>query len=94
MTKRISKQLNSFKYKGEPIKITIGTLLLVALSVLLLIMSTFTQVTFSHFHIPIEALQFLNNDPTDYEIMNYFTKTYFLQPFAQPHDFVAAGAKT
>ena len=27
MTKRISKELNSFKYKGEPIKITIGTLI-------------------------------------------------------------------
>ena len=42
MTKRISKQLNSFKYKGEPIKITIGTLLLTCLCVLFLIMATFT----------------------------------------------------
>ena len=76
MTKRISRQLNSFKYKGEPIKVTIGTLLLTAFCVLLLIVATFTQITFSHFHIPIDALPFLNSDPTDYEIMNHFTKTY------------------
>lgn len=48
MSKRISKQLNSFKYKGEPIKITIGTLLLSCLCVLLLIMATFTQITLTH----------------------------------------------
>ena len=76
MTKRISKQLNSFKYKGEPIKVTIGTLLLTALSVLLLIVATFTQITFSHFHVPIDALPFLNQEPSSSEIMNHFTKTY------------------
>jgi len=76
MTKRISKQLNSFKYKGEPIKVTIGTLLLTAFCVLLLIIATFTQVTFSHFHIPLDAIPFLNQEPSDYEIMNHFTKTY------------------
>lgn len=48
MTKRISKQLNSFKYKGEPIKITLGTLILTCLCVLLLITATFTQVTLTH----------------------------------------------
>ena len=76
MTKRISKQLNSFKYNGEPIKITIGTLLLTALCVLLLIIATFTQFTFSHFHIPIDAIPFLSQEPADYEIVNHFTKTY------------------
>lgn len=76
MTKRISKQLNSFKYKGEPIKITIGTLILTALCILLLIVATFTQITFSHFHIPLDALPFLSQDPSDYEIMSHFTKTY------------------
>jgi biotin transport system substrate-specific component len=76
MTKRISKQLNSFKYNGEPIKITIGTLLLTALCVLLLIIATFTQITFSHFHIPIDIISFLHREPTDYEVMNHFTKTY------------------
>ena len=48
MSKRISRQLNSFKYKGEPIKITIGTLLLTCLCILLLVSATFTQVTLTH----------------------------------------------
>lgn len=48
MTKRLSKQINSFKYKGEPIKITIGTLVLTAFCILLLIVATFTQLTLKH----------------------------------------------
>ena len=76
MTKRIEKQLNSFKYKGEPIKITIGTLLLTALSGLLLIIATFTQITLTHFYIPFDAISFLSQDPTHSEIMNHFTKIY------------------
>ena len=76
MTKRISKQLNSFKYNGEPIKITIGTLLLTAFCVLLLIMATFTQITFSHFHIPVDIFNILSQDNTEHELMNHLTKTY------------------
>jgi biotin transporter BioY len=48
MTKRISKQLNSFKYKGEPIKITMGTLILCCLCIILLIVATFTQIPIRH----------------------------------------------
>lgn len=76
MTKRISKQLNSFKYKGEPIKITIGTLILTCLSVLLLIIATFTQLTITHFYIPFDAIQFLSQEPNRFEISNHFLKTY------------------
>ena len=76
MTKRISRQLNSFKYKGEPIKITIGTLLLTALCVLLLIIATFTQITLNHFHLPVDAISFLSQNPTNGEILEHFTKTY------------------
>ncbi len=90
MTKRISKQLNSFKYKGEPIKITIGTLLLTALCVLLLIISTFTQITFSHFHIPIDALPFLNQEPSYNEITQHFTKTYRYIPQIPAVFFIVA----
>lgn len=53
MTKRISKQLNSFKYKGEPIKITAGTLILTCFCILLLIVATFTQLTITHPYIPL-----------------------------------------
>lgn len=76
MTKRISRQLNSFKYKGEPIKITLGTLLLVGLSILFLIMATFTQVTLTHPFIPSDALSFLSVEQSEYEIAEHFTKTY------------------
>ena len=47
-----------------------------AFCILLVIIATFTQITFSHYHIPIDAIPFLSKDPTDYEIMNHFTKTY------------------
>ena len=76
MTKRISKQLNSFKYKGEPIKVTFGTLALTAFCILLLIIATFTQITFTHFHIPVDIVQFLSKEPTDYEVATHMTKTY------------------
>ncbi len=76
MTKRFSKQLNSFKYKGEPIKITIGTLLLTAFCILLLIIATFTQISFSHLYLPFDTVSFLSKEPADYEIISHFTKTY------------------
>lgn len=76
MTKRISRQLNSFKYKGEPIKITIGTLIITGLSVLLLIMATFTQLTLTHLYLPLDSLNYINQGYTDTEFANHFTKTY------------------
>ena len=76
MSKRISKQLNSFKYKGEPVKITLGTLLLTALCVLLIIVATFTQISLKHLYIPLDTISFLSQDLTDSEIINHFIKSY------------------
>ena len=76
MTKRISKQLNSFKYKGEPIKITIGTLLLTVFCILLLIVATFTQLTFSHFYLPFDTFSFLSQNHSEQELMSHFVKDY------------------
>ena len=76
MSKRIEKQLNSFKYNGEPIKITLGTVILVCLSILLLIIATFTQITLKHFFIPLDAMAFLDTNPTNLEIIKHFTKAY------------------
>ena len=70
MTKRFEKQLNSFKYKGEPIKITVGTLVLCGFCILLLIIATFTQVTITHPYIP------LSYSGSEYEVGHHFTKTY------------------
>lgn len=76
MSKRVEKQLNSFKYKGEPIKITLGTLILTGLAVLFIIVATFTQVTLKHPYLPLDTLTFLAQDNTDYEIIHHFTKSY------------------
>lgn len=76
MSKRIEKQINSFKYKGEPIRVTLGTLILTALCVLLIIVATFTQVTLQHPYFPADTFTFLAQDVSDYEIMQHFITSY------------------
>ena len=76
MSKRIEKQIDSFKYKGEPIKITLGTLILTCLSVLFIIVATFTQVTIKHPYFPLDTFSFLAQDVNDYEIQHHFIKSY------------------
>lgn len=44
MTKRVADELDSFKYNGEPVRFTIGTLALMGFSIILIVVSTFTQV--------------------------------------------------
>lgn len=76
MSKRVEKQLNSFKYKGEPIKITIGTLVMTCLCIVLIIIATFTQVTVKHPYLPLDSLTYLAQDLTDFEILHHFIKRY------------------
>ena len=76
MSKRVEKQLNSFKYKGEPIRITLGTLMLTVLCILLIIISTFTQITIYHPYIPADTFNYLAQDPSDIDILNHFIKKY------------------
>ena len=76
MSKRVAKQINSFKYKGEPIRITLGTLVLTALCILLIIIATFTQITLKHPYFPLDTFSFLAQDVNDYEIMHHFIKSY------------------
>ena len=76
MTKRIEKQLNSFKYNGEPVRITIGTLILMCLCILMLIVATFTQITLSHPYLPSDTFHFLSQNPDSSQIVHHFTKTY------------------
>ena len=76
MSKRIEEELNSFKYKGEPIKITIGTLILTCLCILLIIVATFTQITLTHPYIPMDAFSFLSQEPTNSQIAQHFSKSY------------------
>ena len=76
MSKRVAKQINSFKYKGEPIKITLGTLILTCLCVLFIIIATFTQVTIKHPYFPIDTFSFLSQDVSEHEILHHFIKSY------------------
>jgi len=76
MSKRVEKQLNSFKYKGEPIKITFGTLVMTVLCVILIIVATFTQLTIKHPYLPLDSLSYLSQDLTDAEILHHFIKKY------------------
>ena len=76
MSKRVEKQLNSFKYKGEPIRITIGTLVLTCLSILLIIVATFTQITLKHPYIPFDSFAYLTQDLSNTEILKHFIKKY------------------
>ncbi len=76
MSKRIEKQIDSFKYKGEPIKVTLGTLILTCLCVLFIIIATFTQVTLKHPYFPLDTFTFLSQDVSDYEIIHHFIKSY------------------
>lgn len=77
MSKRIEKQLNSFKYKGEPIRITLGTLIMTGLCILLIVVATFTQVTIKHPYLPFDTITYLSQDYlSDFEILHHFIKTY------------------
>jgi len=90
MTKRIEKQLKSFRYNGEPIKVTLGTLVLTCLCILLLIVATFTQVTLNHPFIPTDVIPFLNQNPNDSQVIHHFTKTYRYIPQIPAVFFIVA----
>ena len=76
MSRRVAEQINSFKYKGEPIRITPGTLVMTALCVILLIIATFTQITILHPYVPSDALYYLGQEHSDIEIIKHFIKSY------------------
>ena len=76
MSKRVAKQINSFKYKGEPIRITVGTLVLMALCVLFIIVATFTQITLKHPYLPLDTLSFLAMETDEHAILHHFIKSY------------------
>lgn len=90
MSKRISDQINSFKYNGEPVKVTLGTLLLICLCILLLIVATFTQFTLTHFYIPSDWFSFLSQEPSSSMIAQHFSKTYKYIPQIPAIFFIVA----
>lgn len=76
MSKRIEKQLNSFKYKGEAIKITPGTIIMTGLCILLIIVATFTQLTLVHPYLPANTFSLLSQNLSEHELVKHFLITY------------------
>ena len=52
--KRLEEQLSYFKYEGEPVRFKLGTLIVMGLSILFIIIATFTELKFSHFIFPLD----------------------------------------
>lgn len=66
MKKRVEKELNYFKYDGGPLKLRLGTLLVMIFSIMLLIIATFTELHFQHIIIPFDIFS---------NWSSYFTET-------------------
>ena len=64
MIKRITPEIQSFKYSGEPVRFTVGTIVLVCFCFLLIIMSTFTQL-------PIVDLFSIREGTGGFRLSNY-----------------------
>lgn len=90
MSKRVADQINSFKYKGEPIRITIGTLVMTALCMILIIIATFTQITIHHPYFPLNTFDFMSSSPSDSEVIKHFIKIYDYIPQIPVIFFVVA----
>ena len=56
MSKRIESQFKQIKRSKEKIRFTLGTLSLVAFCTFLIIIATFSQVSFFHYIIPLDAI--------------------------------------
>ncbi len=85
MTKRIAPEIESFKYSGEPVKFTVGTLVLIAFCVLLIVMATFTQF-------PIIDIFSINNSSDGFKLSNYLVDSacYYYIPQLPAVFFVIA----
>ena len=84
----IVKKENVFKYNGEPAKLTLGTVILVCFCVFLLIIATFTQISFSHFIIPADFMNYAFDDSSGAK--SHFIKHYRYIPQIPVILFIAA----
>lgn len=55
-----TNQLDIFRYKGEPIRITLGTIVMVLLCTFLIVIATFTQISIPHFLFAPDSLFSMN----------------------------------
>lgn len=90
MTKRIEKQLNKFHYNNQPLKLNIGTLVLVGICSFLIVIATFTQFDFYHFILPIDSFSYVGANFKDPTVMAHFLKHYRYIPQVPIIMFIAA----
>lgn len=85
---RVKKE-NVFKYNGETVKLRLGTLILMCLCVMLIIIATFTQFSFTHYIIPVDFMSYIG-DTSDTNVKQHFLKYYRYIPQIPVIVFVAA----
>lgn len=90
MTKRIASQLEKFRYQNQPLKFSLGVLVLVALCSFLIVIATFTQFDFTHFIIPLDAFSYLDANFKDPAVAAHFLKHYRYIPQIPAIMFIAA----
>ncbi len=76
MTKRIEEQLKKFKYQNQPMRLTLGVLVLIVLCAFLIVIATFTQFDFRHFIVPGDAFSYFGANFKDPAVMSHFLKHY------------------
>lgn len=76
MTKRIESQLNNFKYHNQPLRLTLGVLVLIGLCSFLIVIATFTQFDFNHFIIPTDVFSYFDANFKNPQVVAHFMKHY------------------
>ena len=90
MTKRIAKQLKTFKYENQQLRLNIGTLVMVGLCAFLIVIATFTQFDFNHYIIPFDWLDYVGRNFKDPAVYSHFLKHYRYIPQVPTIMFIAA----
>ncbi|MDD3435936.1 MAG: biotin transporter BioY [Candidatus Gastranaerophilales bacterium] len=89
MTKRVEQQLNKFRYKNQPLRLTLGALVLTGLCSFLIVIATFTQFDFNHFILPFDAFSYVDANFKNPAVMAHFIKHYRYIPQIPAIIFIA-----
>lgn len=90
MTKRIEHQLNKFKYTNQPLRLTLGALVLTGFCSFLIVIATFTQLDFNHFILPLDFFSYIDADFKNPAVWAHFTKHYRYIPQIPAIMFIVA----
>lgn len=90
MTKRITKQLNKFKYQNQPLRFNLAVLTLIGICAFLIVIATFTQFDFNHFILPLDFFSYLDADFKNPSVTAHFIKHYRYIPQLPAIMFIAA----